>query len=99
MNPTPDGKFTPMSSNVKVYGSFNFSEVPVFELGGLAVTKPMVQLVVAAAVVFVFHGRYCVYVPEHGTVPFRARGGTENLRMIQELVRRFYPGASGFKKL
>lgn len=53
----------------------------------------------SAAVVFLFHGRYCIYVPELGTVPFRARGGTENLRLIQELVRRSYPGASGFKKL
>ena len=53
----------------------------------------------SAAVVFLFHGRYCVYVPEHGTVPFRARGGIENLRLIQELLRRSYPGASGVKKL
>ena len=26
-------------------------------------------------------------------------GGTENLRLVQELVRRTLPGASGFKKL
>ena len=52
-----------------------------------------------AAVVFLFHGRYCIYVPEMGTVPFRVRGGTENLRLVQELVRRTFPGASGFKKL
>lgn len=53
----------------------------------------------SAAVVFLFHGRYCIYVPEMGTVPFRVRGGTENLRLVQELVRRAFPGASGFKKL
>ena len=34
--------------------SFDFSEVPLFHLGGLAVTKPMVQLVLAAILVFVF---------------------------------------------
>ena len=32
--------------------SFDFSEVPLFHLGGLAVTKPMVQLVLGALVVF-----------------------------------------------
>ena len=34
--------------------SFDFSEVPLFQLGGLAVTKPMVQLLLGALVVFVF---------------------------------------------
>lgn len=34
--------------------SFDFSEVPLFHLGGLAVTKPMVQLILGALVVFVF---------------------------------------------
>ena len=34
--------------------SFDFSEVPLFHLGGLAVTKPMVQLLLGALVVFVF---------------------------------------------
>jgi hypothetical protein len=53
----------------------------------------------SAAVVFVFHGRHCIYIPEYGSVPFRARGGVENLRLIQELVRRGHPGATGFKKL
>ncbi len=41
-----------------------------------------------AAAVFVFGGRYCVYVPEVGTVPFRVQGGVENLRLIQQLLRR-----------
>ena len=53
----------------------------------------------SAAAVFVFHGRYCVYVPEMGTVPFRVRGDVANLRLIQELLRRAFPGASGVKKL
>lgn len=46
----------------------------------------------SAAAVFVFGGRYCVYVPEIGTVPTRARGGVENLRMIQTILRRMCPG-------
>lgn len=53
----------------------------------------------SAAVVFVFHGRYCVYTPETGTVPFRTRGGVENLRLIQELLRRLLPGVGEVRKL
>jgi hypothetical protein len=53
----------------------------------------------SAAVVFVFHGRYCVYVPEIGTVPFRVRGDVANLRLIQELLRRGFPGVTGVRKL
>jgi hypothetical protein len=53
----------------------------------------------SAAVVFKFHGRYCVYVPEMGTVPFRVQGGTENLRLIQELLRRAFSGVSNLRKL
>jgi hypothetical protein len=53
----------------------------------------------SAAVVFIFHGRYCVYSPETGTVPFRVRGGVENLRLIQELLRRLVPGAGEVRKL
>ena len=53
----------------------------------------------SAAVVFVFHGRYCVYVPEMGTVPFRTRSSVENLRLIQDLLRRLFPGVSGVRKL
>ncbi len=51
-----------------------------------------------AAVVFVFHGRYCIYVPEAGTVPFRVRGGVGNLRLVQDLLRRVLPGVSGVRK-
>lgn len=53
----------------------------------------------SAAVVFLFHGRFCVYVPEIGTVPFRLRGGIENQRLIQELLRRAFPGVGALRKL
>ena len=53
----------------------------------------------SAAVVFLFHGRYCVYVPELGTVPFRVRTSVENIRIIQELLRRAFPGVTGVRKL
>ena len=53
----------------------------------------------SAAAVFVFHGRYCVYVPELGTIPFRVRGDVGNLRLIQELLRRGLPGVSGLTKM
>lgn len=53
----------------------------------------------SAAVAFVFHGRYCIYTPETGTVPFRVRGGVENLRLIQELLRRMVPGAGELRKV
>ena len=52
-----------------------------------------------AAVVFLFNGRYCIYIPEFGTTPFRARGGVENLRLIHELLRRELPGASELQKM
>ena len=52
----------------------------------------------SAAVVFVFHGRYCVYVPEMGTVPFRVKTSVENIRMIQELLRRAFRGVTGVRK-
>lgn len=53
----------------------------------------------SAAAVFVFHGRYCVYIPEIGTVPFRVRGDVGNVRMIQDLLRRAFPNVSGVKKI
>jgi F-type H+-transporting ATPase subunit a len=34
--------------------SFDFSDVALFHIGGLAVTKPMIQLLFGALVVFVF---------------------------------------------
>jgi hypothetical protein len=53
----------------------------------------------SAVAVFVFHGRYCVYSPVHGTIPFRVRTGVENLRVIQDLLRRMFPGVTGVRKL
>jgi hypothetical protein len=38
-------------------------------------------------------------MPEVGTVPFRVRGDVANLRLIQELLRRGFPGVMGVKKL
>ncbi len=52
-----------------------------------------------AAVVFLFHGRYCVYSPPRGTVPFHARGSVQNLRLVQEALRRMFPGAFAVKPL
>lgn len=52
----------------------------------------------SAAAVFVFGGRYCIYVPEIGTVPTRARGGVENLRLIQDLLRRICGGVGAVTK-
>lgn len=51
-----------------------------------------------AAVAFVFNGRVCVYSPTAGTVPFRVTAITvENLRQLQELLRRIYPGAGNLQ--
>jgi hypothetical protein len=51
-----------------------------------------------AAVVFVFSGRLCVYVSGYGTVPFRTRVlSIDNLRQLQLMLRRMYPGASELK--
>ncbi len=52
-----------------------------------------------AAVVFLFHGRFCVYSPPRGTVPFHARGSVQNLRLVQEALRRMFPGAFAVKAL
>lgn len=51
-----------------------------------------------AAVAFVFNGRLCVYSSPIGTVPFRVRAlSVDNLRQLQELLRRMHPGASNLK--
>jgi hypothetical protein len=52
----------------------------------------------SAVAVFLFHGRFCVYFSESGTIPFRARqNSVENLRQIQECLRRVHPGAFALK--
>lgn len=51
-----------------------------------------------AAAVFLYHGRLCVYSPPKGTVPFRVQAQSlKNLRQLQELLRRMYPGASNLR--
>jgi hypothetical protein len=51
-----------------------------------------------AAVAFVYNGRLCVYSPPSGTVPFRVAAlSVKNMRQLQELVRRIYPGAANLK--
>jgi hypothetical protein len=53
-----------------------------------------------AAVVFMFHGRYCIYVPELGTTPFvRIHGSVANLRLLQQALNRLVPGVTGVRKL
>lgn len=48
----------------------------------------------SAAVVFLFHGRYCIYTPEKGTVPFlRATGSVQLTARITAGLRRMYAGA------
>lgn len=54
----------------------------------------------SAAAVFLFHGRVWIYCPDIGTVPFLARQKTvENLRQIQDCLRRLHPGAFAVKAL
>ncbi len=51
-----------------------------------------------AAVAFVYHGRLCVYTASNGTVPFRVQAqSVKNLRQLQDLLRRIYPGASNLQ--
>jgi hypothetical protein len=58
------------------------------------------RVVTAAAAAFLFHGRLCVYFPEAGTVPFLTRQKTvDNLRQLQECLRRVHAGAFGLKPL
>ncbi len=46
-----------------------------------------------AAVIFLFHGRYCIYAPEKGTVPFlRGTGGVQMIPRIVASLRRMFPG-------
>jgi len=54
----------------------------------------------SAATIFIFHGRFCVYFPEYGTIPFLSRlHGIRNLRAIQEALRRRHPGAQNVQPL
>jgi hypothetical protein len=54
----------------------------------------------AGAVAFVYSGRLCIYTSPGGTVPFRTRAlSVENIRQLQELLRRMHPGASNLRVL
>jgi hypothetical protein len=53
-----------------------------------------------AAAIFIYHGRYCIYVPEIGTTPFvRIRGSVDNLRLAQQALNKLVPGLTGLRKL
>jgi hypothetical protein len=53
-----------------------------------------------AAAIFMYHGRYCIYVPEIGTTPFvRIRGSVDNLRLAQQALNKLLPGITGLKKM
>jgi hypothetical protein len=53
----------------------------------------------SAVAVFLYYGRFCVYSPENGTVPFRERAGVENLRVLRLALLRMFPGARDLAKL
>jgi len=51
------------------------------------------------AVVFVFGGRMCAYSPERGTMIFRARSSVWNVRLVQDMLRRMFPGSERVRTL
>ena len=76
--------------------SFDFSEVPLFHLGGLAVTKPMVQLLLGAVIVFVFFyaaARRATLVP--GRLQF---AGEAAYGMVRNSIGRDIIGSRDFQK-
>jgi F-type H+-transporting ATPase subunit a len=76
--------------------SFDFSEVPLFHLGGLAVTKPMVQLVLGAVVVFVFF--YAAF-RRPSLVPGRMQfAGESAYGMVRNSIGRDIIGSHDFIK-
>jgi F-type H+-transporting ATPase subunit a len=76
--------------------SFDFSEVPLFHLGGLAVTKPMVQLILGALVVFVFF--YAAF-RRPSLVPGRMQfAGESAYGMVRNSIGRDIIGSHDFIK-
>ena len=76
--------------------TFDFSEVPLFEIGGLAVTKPMVQLLIGSAIVFVFFyaaARRATLVP--GRLQF---AGESAYGMVRNSIGRDIIGSHDFIK-
>lgn len=76
--------------------SFDFSEVPLFELGGLAVTKPMVQLILGAVIVFAFF--YAAF-RRASIVPGRLQfAGEAAYGMVRNSIGRDIIGSKDFAK-
>jgi F-type H+-transporting ATPase subunit a len=76
--------------------SFDFSEVPLFHIGGLAVTKPMVQLVLGALLVFAF---FLVAFRRPALVPGRMQfAGESAYGMVRNSVGRDIIGSHDFIK-
>jgi F-type H+-transporting ATPase subunit a len=76
--------------------SFDFSEVPLFHLGGLAVTKPMIQLILGAVVVFAFF--YAAF-RRPALVPGRMQfAGESAYGMVRNSIGRDIIGSHDFIK-
>jgi F-type H+-transporting ATPase subunit a len=76
--------------------SFDFSDVALFHIGGLAVTKPMVQLLFGALVVFVF---FYAAARRASLVPDRLQyAGESAYGMVRNSVGRDIIGSRDFLK-
>ncbi len=76
--------------------SFDFSEVALFHVGGLAITKPMVQLLLGALVVFVF---FYSAVRRATLVPGRLQfAGESAYGMVRNSIGRDIIGSRDFVK-
>jgi F-type H+-transporting ATPase subunit a len=74
--------------------SFDFDAVPLFNLGGLAVTKPMVQLLLGALIVFVF---FYAAARRASLVPGRLQfAGESAYGMVRNSVGRDIIGSHDF---
>lgn len=76
--------------------TFNFDEVPLFEVGGFAVTKPMIQLVLGAGVVLWFFwaaSRRAQLVP--GKLQFAGEGA---YGMVRNSIARDIIGGHDFQR-
>ncbi len=76
--------------------SFDFDAVPLFHLGGLAVTKPMVQLLLGALIVFVF---FYAAIRRTSLVPGRLQyAGESAYGMVRNSIGRDIIGSHDFLK-
>lgn len=77
-------------------GSFDFSKFPLFNLGGLEVTKPMFQLVLGAVIVFVF---FYAAARRASLVPGRLQfAGESAYGMVRNSIGRDIIGSHDFAK-